>query len=227
MEDRDGVLQAVEDGGGRDRMKSLVLDVQKVCADLDERAKAELEQACAGAECVRKLNPQALAIPTQAPLDPYDARTWSAAFVQFWFGDGAPNLDRDRPMLFEEVARMLINREELEYALSSDSESQPYRASSQSRFNTPELVAVMGDVIRRLKLLKGTRASVQRSGFDSDVKSLASASLDDFMTATNIAKPNESIATAASRSDMCGCHLTRLRNAVHFGKFPRGAQDSI
>ena len=73
-------------------------------------------------------------------------------------------------MLFEEVARMLMNREELEYSLSSDSESQPYRASGQSRFNTPELVAVMGDVIRRLKLLKGTRASVQRSGFDSDVK---------------------------------------------------------
>ena len=106
-------------------------------------------------------------------FDSYDARTWPAAFVQFWFGDGAPNLDRDRPMLFEEVARMLMNREELEYSLSSDSESQPYRTSGQSRFNTPELVAVMGDVIRRLKLLKGTRASVQRSGFDSDVKALA------------------------------------------------------
>ena len=214
VEDRDGVLQPVEDGGGRDALKSLVVDVQDVCANMDDRAKAELEQACAGAECTRKLNPQALAIPTQAPLDSYDARTWPAAFVQFWFGDGAPNLDRDRPMLFEEVARMLMNREELMYSLSSDSESQPYRASGQSRFNTPELVAVMGDVIRRLKLLKGTRASVQRSGFDSDVKALASASLDDFMTATNIAKPNESITTAASRSDMPAKVKTALRTLL-------------
>ena len=107
-----------------------------------------------------------------------------------------------------------MNREELEYSLSSDSASQPYRASGQSRFNTPELVAVMGDVIRRLRLLKGTRASVQRSGFDSDVKALASASLDDFMTATNIAKPNESIATAASRSDMPAKVKTALRTLL-------------
>ena len=40
-----------------------------------------------------------------------------------WFGDCAPNLDRDWPMLFEQVARRLINVEELEYALESDEES--------------------------------------------------------------------------------------------------------
>ena len=109
---------------------------------------------------------------------------------------------------------MLLNREELEYSLPSDSESQPYRASGQSRFNAPELVAVLGDVIGRLNLLKGTRASVQRSGFDGDVKALASASLDDFMIATNIAKPNESIATAASRSDMPAKVKTALRTLL-------------
>ena len=109
---------------------------------------------------------------------------------------------------------MLLNREELEYSLPSDSESQPYRASGQSRFNAPELVAVLGDVIRRFKLLTGTRASVQRSGFDGDVKALASASLDDFMIATNIAKPHESIATAASRSDMPAKVKTALRSLL-------------
>ena len=90
-------------------MKTLVVDVQQVCAALNDRAKAQLEQACAGADKVKAVNPKALAIPwqkpkalaipTQEPLSSFDARTWTAAFVQFWFGDGAPNLDRDRPML--------------------------------------------------------------------------------------------------------------------------------
>ena len=79
-------------------MKTLVVDVQQVCAALNDRAKAQLEQACAGADKVKAVNPKALAIPTQEPLSSYDARTWTAAFVQFWFGDGAPNLERDRPM---------------------------------------------------------------------------------------------------------------------------------
>ena len=41
---------------------------------------------------------------------------------------------------------MLLNREELEYNLDSDAE--PYEAARQSRFDTPEIVAVLGDVVR-------------------------------------------------------------------------------
>ena len=51
-----------------------------------------------------------------------------------YFGDGAPALERDRPMLFEQVARRLLNIEEHEYQLNSD--LAPYRASCTSRFNT-------------------------------------------------------------------------------------------
>ena len=65
-------------------------------------------------------------------------RTWPACYVEWWFGDGAPGLDRDRPMLFEEVARRLINIEEHEYSLPSDEEK--YVAARQSRFNAPEIV---------------------------------------------------------------------------------------
>ena len=96
--DREGILQPVEDGGTREMLKTLVVDVQEVCANLNDHAKAELEQACAGTDKTRAVNPQALAIPRQEPLSSFDARTWTAAFVQFWFGDGAPNLERDRPM---------------------------------------------------------------------------------------------------------------------------------
>ena len=64
-------------------------------------------------------------------------------------------------MLFEEEARRLLNIEELEYDLPSDSEK--YVASCTSRFNNPEHIAVLGDVMRRLALLKGTRAAVGRT----------------------------------------------------------------
>ena len=59
------------------------------------------------------------------------------------FGDGAPNLDRQRPMLFEECAQRLFDLEEMEYSLPTD-EAQ-YVASTQSRFVKPEIVAVLGD----------------------------------------------------------------------------------
>ena len=58
----------------------------------------------------------ALAIPTQSHLDNFSARTYPARYVEWWFGDGAPGLDWERPMLFEQVARRLINIEEHEYS---------------------------------------------------------------------------------------------------------------
>ena len=92
--------------------------------------------------------PSALAIPTHAPLDSFDGRTWPACYVEWWFGDGAPGLDRERAMLFEQVARRLIDIEEHEYTLSTD--DAPYVASCQSRFDNPEIIAVLGDVVRRM-----------------------------------------------------------------------------
>ena len=115
-------------------------------------------------------------------------------------------------MLFEEVARRLLNIEELEYDLPSD--TLKYRAACTSRFNTPEHVAVMGDVIRRLALLKGTRAAVGRKGFTQDLKVLAEASAEDFMAALNIATPSESIVSACSRPDMSQQVKTTLRTML-------------
>ena len=119
--------------------------------------------------------------------NPFHATTWPACYVEWWFGDGAPGLDRERPMLFEDVARRLIDIEEHEYTLATD--DVPYVASCQSRFNNPEIIAVMGDVVRRMRLLKGTRAAIGRKGFDADLKALASATSDEFMEAMSIAGP--------------------------------------
>ena len=210
--DKDGVLQPVADEGGRHSLKSMVLDVQQVVRSFDESSTAALEKAQAGADARRSVCPQALAIPTQQPMDSFDARTWPASYVEWWYGDGAPNLDRQRPMLFEQVARRLINIEELEYTLATD--DKPYEAACQSRFNKPELIAVLGDVVRRLRLLKGTKAAIGRKGFSADLKALATATADDFMEAMNIARPRESITTAVARPDMPAKVKTALRTLL-------------
>jgi len=103
-------------------------------------------------------------------------------------------------MLFEQVARRLLNLEEHQYSLTSDVE--PYKAKCQSRFNNPEIIAVLGDVVRRMRLLKGTRAAVGRKGFSADLRALASASSADFMEAMHIAGPKESMGSASARPDM-------------------------
>ena len=109
----------------------------------------------------------ALAVSTRSkPLRAWDAHTWPCCFTEWWFGDGVPNLARERPMLFQEVAAMVIEREELEYYLEDD--DAPYRARAPSRFVAPEIVAVLGDVRRRLALLRGTRAATQRRGYRKD-----------------------------------------------------------
>ena len=86
-----------------------------------------------------------------------------------------------------EVARRLINVEE------------PYEAACQTRFSSLEIIAVLGDVVRRLRLLKGTRAAISRRGFGTDLQMLAEASVEDFMEALNIANPTNSIGSAYSR----------------------------
>ena len=212
IEDKDGVLQPVVDEGGRQCMQAFVLDVQSTARAFDEGTQAALERAVAQTDHRLTLCPQALAIPTQGPLDSFNARTYPACYVEWWFGDGAPGLDRERPMLYEQVARRLINIEEHEYALADDAE--PYRASPQSRFNKPEIIAVLGDVIRRMRLLKGTRAAIGRKGFTADLKAIAEATSAEFLEAMNIAGPRETIGSATTRSDMPPKVKTALRTLL-------------
>ena len=149
-------------------MQTLILDVQATARSFGVEAQATVERAVAKTDERLSVCPSALAIPTQAPMDSFNAKTWPACYVEWWFGDCAPGLDRERPMLFEQVARRLIDIEEHEYALASD--DVPYIASKQSRFNNPEIIAMMGDVVRRMRLLKGTKAAIGRKGFDADLK---------------------------------------------------------
>ena len=101
-------------------MQRLILDVQSTARSFGESAQATVERAVANADKRFSVCPMALAVPTEAAMDSFHATTWPACYVEWWFGDGAPGLDRERPMLFEQVARRLIDIEEHEYALATD-----------------------------------------------------------------------------------------------------------
>ena len=198
--DADGVLQPVADEGGRYQMRNIVLDMQHIAKDLGREGAMKVEKAAIGAETCRLVSPTALAVPINEPLSAYDPRTYPISSVHWWFGDGAPNLQRQRPMLFEEVARRLIDVEEMEYKLPGD--ETPYEARSPSRFTDPEVLAMLGDGVRRLKMLQGVRATIQRRGFWQDLKSIAEATVEEFMAANKLATRNESMGSAAARAEM-------------------------
>ena len=141
-------------------MQSLILDVQATARSFDHDALAQVESFIAQADRRTTVCPSALAIPTGEPMSSFDARTWPACYTEWWFGDGAPNLDRQRPMLYEQCVQRCYDIEEMEYSLPTD--DVPYVASSQSRFVKPEIVAVLGDNVRRMKMSRGTRAAIGR-----------------------------------------------------------------
>ena len=213
VENSDGVLEPVEDAGGRQRLREVVLDVQSVASRLDRRGRLAVEVACANAEEMLAVDPVTLAVPSQGkPLNAWDARTWPCCFTEWWFGDGAPNLSRQRPMLFEEVAAMVLEREELEYSLEAD--EAPYSARAPSRFVAPEIVAVLGDVRRRLALLRGTRAATQRRGFKKDLQSICGATPADYEAALGLAGPRESILSALGHKEVPAAVKTALRTLL-------------
>ena len=72
----------------------------------------------------------------------FDPPTWTKCFVHFWFGDALPNQDRPKKLTFEQIFLCLFDRSELQYDLDSDDE--PYRAPSKSRFDEPDFVLVAG-----------------------------------------------------------------------------------
>ena len=73
---KDGALQAVADEGGRQHMQSLILDVQATSRSFDRNALAEVESFIAQGDRRKTVCPMALAIPTEKPMDSFDARTW-------------------------------------------------------------------------------------------------------------------------------------------------------
>ena len=178
-------------------IRRVVLDIAAVARGLTEDQRVEVEAAAAGAEATRAVQSHALAVPTGAPLSMFDARSWTASFTEFWYGDGVPFLQRDRALTFEHWAAALLEREELQYdcPLGDDGFPLPpdgrtttqcdvgpgdaapplgvaFCAPKLNRFLSEDMMACVGSAVRRLAELLGTRAMMRRPGFFLDVKAL-------------------------------------------------------
>ena len=112
----------------------------------------------------------------------FQSLTWCACFTEFLYGDACPNMpNRPSKLTFENIFETLQDREELAYSVPGD--DMPYVPRATNRFDTPEMVCIMGDVLRRLRTLKGVRASLARDGYGKDLTLIANAKAEDCIAA--------------------------------------------
>ena len=128
-----------------------------------------------------------LHIKSGKPMNMFEAAAWPAAFVEFFYGDCSPNLDRPQKVSVRELFDYLASREELEYSLASDKENPLirggcYRAPTQSRWNTPEFMAIFADVVRKIQILQTTAPmwTSDVAKWKMDIKEIAKCSVAQF-----------------------------------------------
>ena len=107
-------------------LAALMADHKTVCLDMrtlarslgTDRFQKEIEESVTAAQ--RKSRPATLRIHTGAPMSLFDPAAWVGGFVEFFYGDCAPNLERPAKISWRHLFKYLMNREELEYHLDSD-----------------------------------------------------------------------------------------------------------
>ena len=164
----------------KEECRTVVLETQELARKL---TKSELKRMA------HKLAEQdhACVSTSGAPLSMLDAETLPTCFLDVirrcgpkhegaWDGNnGAVHV----PM--EDIFKWLQDREELEYSLPSD--AAPFKARTTSRFDTPEITAIFGSVLRHVLILRGVSTVFRRQGYEADVRQIAKASAADCVEA--------------------------------------------
>ena len=166
-----------------------LVDLRTMAQRMGVRYQQELEGALASAHMkdAQANSPQTLHVRSGKPINAFEAQAWPAAFVQLFYGDCAPNLDRPQRVGTKHLFKYLLEREELEYKLASD-EVDPlvpggrYRAPPHSRWNTPEFTAVFADTLRKMAILTTTQHMWKNNGgqWRVDIKTICSAKVSHF-----------------------------------------------
>ena len=136
---------------------------------------------------VKANTPRTLHIRSGKPVNMFEAQAWAAAFVEFFYGDCAPNLARPRKIGLRELFLYLATREELEYSLEADKDDPLipggcYRAPSNSRYNTPEFMAIFADVVRKVRILQTTKHMSEGATpkWRIDIQAICDAKIEHF-----------------------------------------------
>ena len=182
-DDPDAALPAAADAAALQAdHKAVLVDLRTIARDMGERFSQEIESNVTAAH--RASTPATLRVHTGAPLSLFDPAAWVACLIEFFYGGCAPNLERPAKISWCLLFRYLMNREELEYHLDTDvaNYGTRYKANPDSRWNTPEFVALAADVVRKLQMLQSTKAFGAKSGatFSRDMKILAKTTDKDF-----------------------------------------------
>ena len=118
----------------------------------------------------------------------FEADTWPKCFLDFFYGDAVPNMPNRGLdgtgtvyITMEEIFAWLQDREELEYTLPS--ETTRYKARATSRFDTPEMTAMFGSVLRHILILRGVGTVFRREGYEADLRQIANAKAEDCVAA--------------------------------------------
>ena len=188
--------------GRQEACRRLVLDLQDLAQKLSQKNVDVVAAALAGETFQRRPEQpgqpdgpdqaaqaggaaqpaEALVVPSGQPLNMFAPASWPACFVDFLYGDAAPNMpNRPRPLRMERLFACLIDREELAYTLPGEDEE--YRPRPRSRFDSPEFMAVFGDVLRRLRLFRGVNIAFKRQGFAQDLEVIAKAKAEHCVAA--------------------------------------------
>jgi len=94
-----------------------LVELRRLAHKMGREYQQQLEDALASAQMknAKDNTPGTLHIKSGKPMNMFQAPAWSAAFVQFFYGDCTPNLDRPMRIGMRELFNYLANREELEY----------------------------------------------------------------------------------------------------------------
>jgi hypothetical protein len=166
-----------------------LVDLQRLANKMGKKYQEQMEDALAAAHMrgAEANTPRTLHVKSGKPVNMFEAPAWPAAFVEFFYGDCAPNLDRPRRVGVRELFHYLATREELEYSLESDKDEPLitggcYRAPPQSRWNTPEFMAIFADVVRKLSILQTTKHMWTNAApkWQIDIKAICDAKVEHF-----------------------------------------------
>ena len=166
-----------------------LVDLRKLAMKMGGDYQQRIQDALNSSEMrdAKANTPRTLHIRSGKPVNMFEAAAWPAAFVEFMYGDCAPNLARPRRVGIRELFYYLASREELEYRLETDKDDPLipggcYRAPSQSRWNTPEYMAIFADMVRKLRILQTTKHMWEHAApkWQIDIKAICDAKVEHF-----------------------------------------------
>jgi len=166
-----------------------LVDLRKLANKMGKEYQQQMTDALAASRMkgATANTPRTLHVRSGKPVNMFEPPAWSAAFVEFFYGDCAPNLDRPQRVGVRELFDYLASREESEYSLEADKDDPLipggcYRASPQSRWNSHEFMAIFADVVRKLHILQTTKHMWKGAALNwrVDIQAICDAKVEHF-----------------------------------------------